>query len=121
MRMRNILAILFFVAAATLAQAQHKVTLSWTASTDSTSSNPGTVSVYRATGTCPASGIGTLTYTTLTATAPAGGPYADSTVTAGTYCYYVTATISGATSGPSNTVTAVVPTAAPSGLTAVSQ
>lgn len=119
--MRNFLAILFFVAAASLANAQHKVTLSWVASTDSTSSNPGTVSVYRATGTCPASGIGTLTYSTLTAAAPAGGPYADTTVSAGTYCYYVTATISGATSGPSNTFTAVVPTATATGLTGVSQ
>lgn len=97
--------------------ASHSVTLTWTASTDSTTANPGTVNVLRATGNCPASGIGTLTYNTLTTTAPAGGPYVDNSVTSGTtYCYYVTATIGGQTSNPSNTFQSTIPVAPPSSL-----
>ena len=116
--MRKTLLLALFVMLASVAHAQHSVTLNWTASSDSTTSSPGTVNVLRAVGTCPASGIGTLTYTTLTSTAPAGGPYVDSAVTAGaTYCYYLTATIGGATSGPSNTAGGTIPTAAPSTLT----
>jgi hypothetical protein len=102
------------------AQTTHKVTLSWTASSDSTTATPGTVSVLRASGVCPATGV-PATVTTLTTSAPAGGPYVDSTVTAGQYCYYVTATIGGATSVPSNTSGAPVPTFPPSGLTVVVQ
>src|SRR5579871_3112162 len=71
---------LLLMAAAVQAQAAHQVTLTWTASKDSTTASPGTVSVYRAVGACPASGIGTLTYTALTSTAPAAGPYIDTTV-----------------------------------------
>lgn len=94
----------------------HQINLTWTASSDSTTANPGTVAIYRANAVCPTSGIGTLIYTAVTTTAPAGGPYNDTTVTAGTWCYYVTATISSATSGPSNTVQAVILPLAPSNL-----
>lgn len=96
------------------AQAAHSVTLNWTASTDSTTATPGTVSVFRALGACPATGLGTATYTALTTTALAGGPYIDTTVTAGSsYCYYIGATIGAATSGPSNTYSALIPIAPP--------
>ena len=118
--MKKLLICALFVLAALSARAanaQHSVTLNWIASTDSTTTTPGTVSVFRATGTCPASGIGTLTYTTLTSTAPAGGPYTDTAVTVGSaYCYYITATIGSATSGPSNTVGAVIPVGPPTSL-----
>lgn len=97
-------------------QSGHFVNLIWSASSDSTAANPGTVTVYRASGACPATGIGSLSYTALTTTAPAGGPYSDTSVTVGTWCYYVTATIGGATSGPSNTVQAVILPLAPSSL-----
>lgn len=121
--MKKILAVFAILAlAATLAHAQtsHKVTLSWTASADSTTASPGTVSVLRANGSCPATGV-PATVTTLTTTALAGGPYTDSGVTAGQYCYYVTATIGGATSVPSNTSGAPVPTFPPTGLTVTVQ
>jgi len=112
---------LFWIAlfAASLhAQSTHQVTLRWTASPDSTTAAPGTVTVYRATAACPASGIGTLAYSKLTATALAGGPYVDTSVTTGsTYCYYVTATIGGLESNPSNTFQGQIPTAPPSTLT----
>lgn len=83
--------------------ASHSVQLTWTASPDSTAQNPGTISIFRANATCPATGIGTLSWTLITSTAPAAGPYTDSTVSTGNWCYYVTATIGGATSAPSNT------------------
>lgn len=99
--------------------AQHKVTLSWTASPDSTAANPGTANVWRATGACPTTGAPTGA-TEISTSAPAGGPYVDSNVAAGsTYCYYVTATISGATSGPSNTTQPTVGPFPPGGLTVV--
>ncbi len=110
---------LFLMAAS--AMAQHSVTLKYTASTDSTSTNPGSVTVYRAAANCPASGIGNLTYIKVTTSAPAGGPYNDTTVTAGTtYCYYLTAVISGQESGPSSTAGVTVLIYAPTGLTATS-
>jgi hypothetical protein len=74
----------------------HTATLSWTASPDG-----GTVTVYRASGTCPSSGIPSGA-TILTTTAAAAGPYVDSTVTVGAWCYYLTATDNGVTSEVSN-------------------
>lgn len=103
---------MLFVATASYAQTTYSVTLNWAASTSSTPAAPGTVTVYRATGTCPASGLGTLTYTALTTTAPDAGPYTDATVASGsTYCYYAEAVIGGASSAPSNTFSAVIPAA----------
>ena len=118
MKTRILLLTIFVLSlSAHAAAAQHSVTLNWIASTDSTTATPGTVTVYRATAACPASGIGTLTYTALTTTAAAGGPYTDSAVTTGvTYCYYLTATIGGATSGPSNTAGGTIPVGTPTSL-----
>ncbi len=107
---------LFLFAPFVAAQSGHTVTLSWSASPDSTTTNPGTVNVWRSAGACSTGAPSGATQ--LTASAPAGGPYVDSSVQAGsTYCYYVTATISGATSGPSNTTQAAVGPFPPSGLT----
>lgn len=112
--------ILAFAIVAVAQTKTHAVTLSWTASADSTSANPGAVSVYRAAGSCPATGVPS-SVTTLTTSAPAGGPYQDTTVTAGTYCYYVEAVIGGVSSAPSNTTGPSVPTFPPAGLTALVQ
>ena len=100
---RLILLALLLLASSAFAQTSHTATLTYTKSSDSTTANPGTVSVYRAVGVCPASGLGTLTFTMLTSTASPGGTYTDNLPGPGTYCYYLTATISSATSGPSNT------------------
>lgn len=117
--MKRIAALLLIFASIPAMAASHSVALTWTASTDSTTATPGTVNVYRATGACPTSGIGTLSYTALaTGQAPAG-TYTDSTVTVGTYCYYVTATIGGVASGPSSTFLAGIGPAAPATLTGV--
>lgn len=87
--------------------AQHTMSLSFGASPDSTTQNPGTSQIYWAQGPCPASGIAGLTWTQATAAgAPSyslANPYVVNLPGAGTYCAYVTATIGGATSVPSNT------------------
>ena len=93
---------LLVLALPTYAQASHTATIPYTASADSTTGNPGTVTIWRAPVACPASGIPTGA-TALTTTAPASGTYTDTLPGAGVYCYYLTATISGATSGASNT------------------
>lgn len=112
------IAIIFATLGVITGFAQHSATLTWKASADSTAITPGTASVYRASGACPATGIGTASYSLLSVTAPAGGPYVDTSVTGGaTFCYYVTASISGGTSDPSNTCTVTVPLAAPTNLT----
>jgi hypothetical protein len=96
---------------------QHSVTLNWIASPDSTTAAPGTITVYRASAACPASGIGALSYTKLTSTAPAGGPYTDLAVTAGTtYCYYIVAVIGSATAPPSNALGGTIPVGAATSL-----
>lgn len=80
--------------------------LTWTAST-----TPGsTVNVYRCSGTG-------CTPAKLASGVTAGGPYTDSTVTAGSYFYYVTAVVNGAESAPSNTATVSISPQPPTGLT----
>ena len=129
--MRHILRAAALVAAlaacASLASAQSlAINLSWTASSDSTASDPGTVQIYRAPGTCAANANeASSAYVEIASAAPAAGPYQDTTPTAGqTYCYYLTATISGYTA-PSSPSTQVQVTdalsggpTAPTGLTA---
>lgn len=106
--MKRFLTLLFTAfALAGVASAQTLVVnLTWAASSSSTTSNPGTVQIYRAPGSCAdnstSSGVpsGTL-WKELTSTAPAAGSYIDSTVAPGAqYCYYATATVPGY-AGPS--------------------
>ena|SRR5271170_3105043 len=94
---------LLFCLMAIPAQAQaHETVLTWTASVDSTSS----YIVFRSTGACPATAgstfaqIGTSATNVLT--------FTDTTVAAGTYCYYVEATLGGVASVPSNLASAVI-------------
>ena len=88
-----------------------------------TTTTPCTAQVYRAVGTCPTSGIGTLGYNNLassitaTTTTSTGSSFsfADSTAVVGTtYCYYgtVTYTSGGPASSPA-TYTAVIPVPPP--------
>jgi hypothetical protein len=87
------------------------VVLSWTASTDAAANPTLTYNVYKFSGVCTTTGspvftkINTAPVTTLT--------YTDSTVTTGTFCYYVTAVLNGAESAPSTQVSAVILLAAP--------
>jgi hypothetical protein len=93
-----LLALLALIAFPASAQAAHSVTLTWTASTDSGVA----YNVYRGSGICPTSG--TTGLTKLGSVAVGTLTYTDSTVTPGAYCYYVTATLAGAESKPSNLV-----------------
>jgi hypothetical protein len=106
--MKKIAFLFFFLLAAdTLAQGTHKVTLTWTASPDG-----GVVTVYRAIGTCSTS----LTFTSITS-GVAGTTYADSALAPGRYCYQVTTVVNGAESVPSNQAQAVILPSSPSSLT----
>jgi len=89
-------------------QTVHSVTLTWTASTSATASNGLFYTVYRLLGACPAtppasaSGSG---FVKVSYSAISGTTYVDSGggggVSLGTYCYFVTATLSGVESLPS--------------------
>ena len=85
-------------------QSGHTVTLT-VASPDTSSTAPGTATILRATGACPASGVPS-SGTTLTSTlaVPGTANYTDSTVSGGsTYCYWASMKTSGGGSGVSNT------------------
>ncbi len=93
-------------------------TVTWTASPDSTTANPGTVAIFRAPGNCPATGL-PASPVTLTTTAAASGSYTDSTATSGSYCYYAEAEIGGMAGKPSATASVTVNPFPPSGLNSV--
>ena len=82
----------------------HTVTLT-VASPDTSSTAPGTATILRAAGACPASGVPT-SGTTLTPTlsVPGTANFTDSTVVGGqTYCFWATLKAQGGGSGVSNT------------------
>jgi hypothetical protein len=93
------------------AQAQsHSVSLMWTASVDTGAS----YNIYRLSGVCPVSG--TAGFTKISATPVSGTTFSDAALSAGAYCYYVTAVLSGAESLPSNLAAAVILPGAPTSL-----
>ena len=100
---------LMFVAAP--ARAQHSASLSWTASPDAAANPSLGYNIYRLSGACPTSG--TAGFTKLNATPISTTTYTDASVGLGSFCYYVTATLNGAESVPSNTASAVVLPGAP--------
>jgi len=80
----------------------HQVVLTWALPDDATAVS--TYNVYRAAGLCPATGLGTATYTKLNAVPITGLTYTDTTVkVGGQYCYYGTQVQNGIESVPSNT------------------
>lgn len=107
----KIAGILVLLASSAFAQSTHTVTLTWTPSTDT----GGTVNIYRATSSC----TGTPTFTKLATGIVAAGPYVDSSVGIGPFCYYVTAVVNGAESLPSTTAGATVLPLSPTSLVAV--
>jgi hypothetical protein len=102
------LSLIFF---ASPARAQHSASLSWNASPDAAANSSLGYNVYRISGACPASG--TAGFTKLNATPVATTTFTDATVGLGSFCYYVTATLNGAESVPSNTASAVILPGAP--------
>ena len=112
--MRGLLASLFLVLAlafAVPARAQHSVSLSWTASSDAAANPTLGYNVYRLAGACPASG--TAGFTKINTSQVTTPTFSDATVAIGQNCYYVTSTLNGAESSPSNLVSAVVLPGAP--------
>ncbi|HKT10337.1 MAG TPA: hypothetical protein VJW77_00790 [Terriglobia bacterium] len=110
-----VLAVALVMAASAYAcAAGHSTTLTWGASVDT----GVTYNVYRATGSCPASGIpsgATKITSGLTALT-----YLDTNVSAGNvFAYYVTAQLNGVESGPSNCADATTKVGAPGTLAAV--
>ena len=102
-----------------LAQSGPSVNLTWTASPSATASNPGTVNVYRATvaagASCPVPSVSSA-YTLLSnAPGASTGSLTDASVTWNTtYCYALTAVISGMESTSfSNAAQAVIPVQPP--------
>ena len=80
----------------------HSATLSWAAPSDATASS--TYNVYRATGVCPATGLGTLVFSKINSTAITTLSYVDSSVAIGTsYCYYGTQVQGTVEAAPGNT------------------
>jgi hypothetical protein len=83
--------------------AQYVVKISWTASTDAAANPSLTYNVYRA-ATCPGH------FTKINAAPITGASFVDTSAAAGaTYCYQVTAVLSGVEGAPSNQAVAVVP------------
>lgn len=111
MKRKFVLALVLVLALAAQSFA-HTASISWSNSPDTSNTN-----VYRLAGTCPATTTG---FVKITATPVTTANYTDSTVSPGVYCYYVTATLNGSESVPSNTAQATVPVAPPSGLSITS-
>lgn len=113
--MRNRLVVFGFLALALVfaapAKAQHSASLTWTASTDAAANPTLGYNVYRLAGACPASG--TAGFTKLNSVSVTTTSFTDSTISLGNACYYVTATLNGAESVPSNTASAVILPGAP--------
>jgi hypothetical protein len=77
--------------------ASHQAVLNWTASSDAVPSS--TYSIFRASGACPAApGTGF----TLLASGVTGTTFTDTTITVGTWCYYVEQVQNGTNSAPSD-------------------
>lgn len=100
---------IFLFSVSTLAQGAHSVALTWNASVDT----GGTVNVYRAPGSC------TGTFTQIKTGVAAAGPYSDTGLGVGNFCYYVTAVLNGAESFPSNKILVPILPASPTVLVVV--
>lgn len=100
----KLLALALLVSTSAFAQAAHQVTLTVT-SPDTSAAAPGTASILRSTGSCPASGLPSGGNTLIsTLSVPGTANYVDTGVIGGTtYCYWSTLKTQGGGSGVSNT------------------
>ena len=121
------LAFLLFAFAGRAAAQSHIAALTWTLSTDDTTTACAATgancsqAVYRAPGSCSSTSIFTALNSTVSATATT---FSDTTITPGQFCYAVTFTIGGVTSivfksGDSNFVSVSLPPAPQTGLAVV--
>lgn len=88
------------------AQTAHQAVITWAAATDAVASS--TYNVSRASGACPATGLGSLVFAKINAAPVAALTFTDAGLSVGTYCYFVSQVQSGAESIPSNTAGGVV-------------
>ena len=110
MRKLVLLLVLLFTVSA-FAQS-HSVSLTWSASADAAGNPSLTYNVYRALIACPSGDV--LPTGALKVSNVATPGYLDTAVSVGqSVCYYVTATLNGGESAPSNTAGGVIPIAAP--------
>lgn len=100
--LRKLVAVaLILLPLSTYAQATHQAVLTWAAPSDAVAGS--TYNVHRASGFCPATGLGSLVFTTVNAAPITALTYTDTGLAIGVYCYFVDQTQNGATSLPSNT------------------
>lgn len=116
------IALLGILMVGSLIASGHSTTLTWTASVDIPGAIPAGsgYNVYRASGTCPASGAPTGAIK-LNSTVVAALTYIDSTITPGQWCYYATTLLNGVESVPSNSVQGATPVAPPTNVTIPNQ
>lgn len=95
----NVLAVLVLCAMSALPAraAGHSAVLTWVAPSDATSGT--TYTVYRMSGACPAA---PGTAFSLLASGITATTYTDTSITVGTWCYYVEQVQNGTSSNPSN-------------------
>lgn len=108
------------------AATNHTASVSFTASADSSTTVPGNTQIYWAQGACPTNGgVTGITWTEATGVGlpsyTAANPFVIGLPSAGTYCVYVTATIGGAVSNPSNTAGGTAAPFPPTAVTVVVQ
>lgn len=77
----------------------YTVQISWQPAADGSDAG-GTINVYKAIGSC---GSASQQFTKIATDVSLDGPYLDSSVTSGSYCYYVTAVVNSDESSPSPT------------------
>jgi hypothetical protein len=83
------------------AQAARKAVVTWNASSDAAANPTLAYNVYKLAGACPASG--TAGFAKVNTSPVSALTFTDSGIGVGPVCYYVTATLNGAESIPSNT------------------
>jgi hypothetical protein len=99
------------LAFATPVKAQHSASLTWGPSSDAAANPSLSYNIYRLAAACPVSG--TAGFTKLNAAPVTTTAFTDSTIGLGNACYYITATLNGTESVPSNTASAVILPGAP--------
>ncbi len=110
-----------FTVAAIAQTGNHTVSVTWTASPDSTTSTPGTVNVWRAPGSCTPP---IASFTKIATAQTPAGTFNDVNLTAGDYCYFLTAVIPGfqeSAPSPAAGITVSDKPSAPPSIPAVSQ
>lgn len=99
--LKKLIALFLFATAALAQTTGHSAVLTWTAPSDAVAGS--TYNVYRANAVCPTTGITGPTWTKITPISISALTYTDSTITAGSWCYYVTQVQGGVEGNPSTT------------------